>query len=271
MNTITVPQHPLAGTGPHGTSAIVGILGGMGPLATADLMTKVILNTPASCDQDHVPLVVLSMPAMPSRIDAILHGGPSPLPAMLAGLRLLQAAGAGLIAMPCNTAHHWHADLALACELPVLHIVDCTIAQLQAHEARVGVLGSAGTRKMRLYTDALRASGREPVEPTALDQRQWVDAAIDDVKAGRLAQGTARLRRAIDALAAQRVDAIVLGCTELPVAWAGQPYEGPARLVDATTALARACVDWHRLSGSMNANRTIAHGNPLARRLPVAG
>ena len=97
--------------------------------------------------------------------------------------------------------------------------------------------------------------------PTALDQQRWVDAAID-------------------ALAGRGVDAIVLGCTELPVAWAGQVFDGPARLVDATTALARACVDWHRFSGSMPttpasdgvlANRTMAHGNPLARRLPVAG
>lgn len=225
---------------------IVGILGGMGPLATADLMTKIILNTPAACDQDHVPVVLASLPQMPSRIDAIVSGGPSPLPLMLDSLRRLERAGAGLIAIPCNTAHHWHPALAGHSRLPLLHIVDCTLSELAASERRVGLLGSAGTRRMRLYSDPLRARGLTPLEPAADEQARWVDPAIDDVKAGRLAVAALRLERAAQALADRGADVVVLACTELPIAMSGVRWSRGARLLDATAALARACVAWHR-------------------------
>lgn len=245
---------------------IVGILGGMGPLATADLLTKIILNTPATCDQDHVPVVLASLPQMPSRIDAIVSGGPSPLPQMLDSLRLLERAGAGLIAMPCNTAHHWHPALAGHSRLPVLHIVDCTLGELAASERRVGLLGSAGTRRMRLYSEPLRARGLTPLEPAADEQARWVDPAIDDVKAGRLAVAALRLERAALALADRGADVIALACTELPIAMSAVRWGRAARLLDATAALARACVAWHR-SGDLDGRAYPASAPELVARV----
>src|SRR5688572_33509583 len=93
-------------------SPLLGVLGGMGPLATVDFLAKLIEETGAERDEDHVPVVVYSVPQIPSRPAAILHGGASPLPAMLEGVRTLERAGATAIAIACNTAHYWHDALA---------------------------------------------------------------------------------------------------------------------------------------------------------------
>jgi aspartate racemase len=228
------------------TPGVIGILGGMGPLASVDLLNKIIDETPADRDQDHVPVVVASIPQIPSRIDALTRSGPSPLPAMLDVLRRLERAGAGAIAMPCNTAHAWYEKLAAQTGLPILHIVACALAELAAGETRVGVLASAGTIKTALYSRPLRGSGREPVELSAFAQSNWVDPAIELVKAGRVDEATELLRPAARQLAQRGAQAIILACTELPIAMAGVLPQAPARHIDATRALARACVAWSR-------------------------
>ena len=103
---------------------MLGILGGMGPLATADFYAKLIAQTPAARDQDHVPVVIYAVPQVPDRTAALLRGGATPVPALLAGLRTLVAAGAQAIAMPCNTAHAWFDELAAQSPVPLLHIAD---------------------------------------------------------------------------------------------------------------------------------------------------
>src|SRR5690606_28553292 len=101
---------------------LLGVLGGMGPLATVDFLSKLIEETAAGRDDDHVPVVVYSVPQIPSRPAAIVSGGPSPLPAMLDGVRTLKGAGATVLAIACNTAHYWYDDLAAAAGIPIVHI-----------------------------------------------------------------------------------------------------------------------------------------------------
>ncbi len=96
----------------------VGILGGMGPLATVDLFAKIVENTPAVLDQDHLRIIIDNNPQIPPRVEAILQGGEDPLPAMVASAKLLAAAGADFIVMPCNTAHYWLDGLRAAVAVP---------------------------------------------------------------------------------------------------------------------------------------------------------
>jgi aspartate racemase len=110
---------------------VLGVLGGMGPLASAHFMVRLTELTPAARDQDHIPAVLWSDPRVPDRTEARLAGGADPLPALLRGLRGLEEAGCGAIAIPCNTAHGWHAAMQAATPLPILHIVDAAAAELR--------------------------------------------------------------------------------------------------------------------------------------------
>ena len=103
---------------------IIGILGGMGPAATADMFQKFIQLTPAHCDQEHIPLVISSIPDIPDRTTSILHEGESPLPAMEEYMHGLERAGAKCIIIACNTAHYWYNDLKKKCNVDMLNIID---------------------------------------------------------------------------------------------------------------------------------------------------
>jgi aspartate racemase len=228
-------------------SALLGILGGMGPLATADFMHKLIAETPAAGDADHVPVVVWSVPQIPDRPGFILHGGESPLPAMLDGIRVLRGAGATCIAIPCNTAHYWYDDLARAAGVPVLHIADAACDMLERRGIRgeaVGLMATRGTLAAGFYQQRLEARGYHPLLSTEADQRELVLPGIACVKRFRLDEAAALLLQAVARLRDAGARAIVLGCTEIPVAL--DHAGADAMAVDATRALAQACVRWWR-------------------------
>ena len=137
---------------------MLGILGGMGPMATVDFMGKIVRNTPASCDQDHIQMVVCSATDVPDRTAAILGHGADPFPAMLNALRRLELSGATRIAIPCNTAHHWHGALQAETSVPIIHIVDAVVDALaqQVHPT-IGVLATDGTVRAGIYQQRLAA------------------------------------------------------------------------------------------------------------------
>ncbi|HKX41673.1 MAG TPA: amino acid racemase [Burkholderiaceae bacterium] len=227
----------------HERGGIVGVLGGMGPLATIDFMHKVLAATPAERDQDHVPLVVASIPQVPDRSAAFRGDGESPLAAMIASGRRLRDAGAGLVVMPCNTAHLWFDALRAALDLPMLHLVDAAlddaIAQVGA-DARLGLLCTEATLASRLYLD--RAPRIDWVVPSATEMREWVMPGIAAIKAGALDRGRELLHAAAHALVQRGAQALVLGCTEVPLVLV--PGDTPAPVIDATAALARRAVRW---------------------------
>ncbi|MFO1329478.1 MAG: amino acid racemase [Rubrivivax sp.] len=227
---------------------VVGVLGGMGPLATIDFVAKLRAATPARTDQQHVPLVVSCIPQVPDRTAAFRGEGPSPLPALQDSGRRLVAAGAGLVVMSCNTAHLWFDELQASLGVPMLHLVD---AALEDALARVGARGRIGL----LATDATLASGlylnRRPpcapqglhwLLPTAAETSQWLMPGIAAVKAAQEVEAAALLGAAAQALVRRGADALVLGCTELPLALDAARAGVP--VVDAATALARRAVRW---------------------------
>lgn len=212
----------------------IGVLGGMGPAATVDFLAKIIAATPAARDQDHLPVIVRSVPQIPDRSAAILAGDDGPFRPMLDGLAMLEQAGAEVLAIPCNSAHHWHGRLARACGRPILHIAEAAAARLPP--GPVGLMATRGTIAAGVYQDRLGA-GRRLLLPDEAGQAQ-VDAAIAAVKAGR--SGAAPAEAAGRALLAAGARRLLLACTELPLAMAGGPLAGYC--ADATRALAEACV-----------------------------
>lgn len=242
---------------------VIGILGGMGPMATVDLAAKIIALTPASRDQDHLPMVIASMPQIPSRVAALVDDGPSPLPAMLAALARLRLAGAQRVAIACNTAHTWRAQLAEASPVPLFDMVGLAVAGLAPHERRVAVLGTAGTRRTGLYASALRRTGRLPIDLDPADQQVLADAAIDLVKAGRSERAAPLFEAAARRLLDRGAQRIILACTEVPIGFEHLSAQWRSRTLDATDTLARACVAWSLgAAGPMRHNR--AHGSEMA-------
>ncbi len=225
---------------------VLGVLGGMGPLASAQFMARLTLLTPAARDQDHVPAVLWSDPRVPDRSRGRMEGGEDPLPWLLRGIRGLQAAGCGAVAIPCNTAHGWYDEMA-AEGLPILHIVDAAAVELRRvlPAGVVGVMGTAGTLHMRLYQDRLERMGWRVIVPDDAEMAALVAPGIARVKANRVAEAYAPLAEAVRALAGRGAQAVVLGCTEIPLGIQAGPWrELGTPLVDTIDALALAAIRW---------------------------
>jgi aspartate racemase len=229
---------------------ILGVLGGMGPLASAQFMARLTLLTPAQRDQDHIPAVLWSDPRVPDRTRGKLSGGEDPLPWLLRGIDGLKAAGAGAIAIPCNTAHGWYEEMAAHAGLPILHIVDAAAAELRRRRIPAGTIGLMGTQAtldMRLYQDRLESKGFSCIMPTPEEMNRQVSPAIAAVKANQVAEAYEKLAGVVQTLAARGAGAVVLGCTEIPLGIQAGPHEtlGVA-LIDSIDALALAAIEWAR-------------------------
>jgi aspartate racemase len=223
---------------------LLGVLGGMGPLATVDFLAKLCAATPADGDADHVPHVTVSIPQIPSRVAAILRGGESPLPALLDARDRLRAAGATHYAMPCNTAYHWVDALREGHDAPFLHIADAAVDEVAAQApagARIGVIATEATHAIGLYARRLERAGFAVATPSAGDNARVVEG-IAAVKRGDAAEGGRRFAGVVEALAAAGCRAVVLGCTEVPPGLEAFRSRPAVPTIDPTDALARACV-----------------------------
>jgi aspartate racemase len=229
----------------------LGVVGGVGPAATVDFMAKIVRNTPAGRDQDHLKVVVDQNPQIPDRTAHLAGAGPDPTLALYAACLRLQEAGAGLIAIPCNTAHAFVARLQPRLAVPIVNMLAATADRacaLLPAGAAVGLLATDGTVRSRLYDDAFAATGLRLVTPDAAHQRLVMEAIYggDGIKAGRT-NGACRdrLLAALRHLVDRGARAIVLGCTELPLVLRGADVDVDGlrvRVLDPTDILAQACV-----------------------------
>lgn len=228
---------------------ILGVLGGMGPLASAHFMTRLTLLTPATTDQEHIPAILWSDPRVPDRTSA-RRGGADPLPALLRGIKGLVAAGSQAIAVPCNTAHGWFDEMSAEAGVPLLHIVEAAATELRkvvSSGRTVAVMGTAATLEMRLYQDRLAALGWKVITPEAGEMARLVSPAIAAVKSNRVNEAYAPLAEAVRALARRGAEALVLGCTEIPLGIQAGPWRSlPVPLVDTIDSLAIAAIAWAR-------------------------
>ena len=226
---------------------LIGVLGGMGPLATVDFMQKVIEATPAEPDQDHVPLIVYCVPQIPDRVGAACAGTDEPLPAMLAGVRTLEQAGVEAIAIACNTAHAWYDQLAASTRVRVIHMAQAVIDATSQNTKPVAVMATIGTLNAGIYQTYFEKAGWLAFVPKKPDQDMILDA-IAAVKRGEIERARASFDVAAASLLSSGADRLLLACTELPVAAKGSIHED--RCLDATVCLAQACVAFSRNVGS---------------------
>ena len=224
----------------------IGILGGMGPEAGAYFFERIIRETRAGRDQDHPPVVVYSLPQIPDRTEAILRGGPSPVPAIVRGLRALERAGADFAVMSCISAHYFHPRISAISPIPVLSLIDETLSEVgkaRPVPRKAGLIATSGTVRSGIFARAFEAAGLEILVPSARDQERLMTAIYGKkgLKAG-FATGMPRrtlLEIAWD-LVGRGAQAVVAGCTEVPLAL--QAEDLPVPLVDPMTIGARAAV-----------------------------
>ena len=217
----------------------VGVLGGMGPDATVDFMSKVIAATPAEKDQDHLHLLVDHNPGVPNRQAAILQGGEDPGPALAAMAGRLEAAGADFLVIPCNTAYVFQDSILAAVSIPLVSIIDVTIAEVGRRApgaTSVGVLATDGCLRAGVYQDALEARGLSPVLPDATEVRALMKL-INGIKGGNGDATTPTKMRALaEALCDRGAQAVIAGCTEIPLVLEPRMVRVP--LVSSTDVLA---------------------------------
>ncbi len=221
---------------------IPGILGGMGPEATIDLMRRILINTPALDDADHIRCIVDNNPKIPSRIEAILgDNGENPGPCMADMARRLEDWGADFLVIPCNTAHEYYAYVAEAVNIPVIHLIDLVVDRaVDTNDGlqTVGILGSNTIIKTGLYTEKFGQRGIRVVYPDDSFQERLF-RIIRRVKKGETGQDIRQEFNTIGQhLMDKNVETIILGCTELGII----ATDFPETVLDATEILAREVV-----------------------------
>ncbi|HLP59212.1 MAG TPA: amino acid racemase [Candidatus Deferrimicrobium sp.] len=205
-------------------SQTIGILGGMGPEATVHLFNIIVKFTKADSDQDHIPIIVYNNPKIPDRTAAILHGRPSPLPALIEGAKRLEKAGADLIIMACHTAHYFYNEICSQINIPFLHLQRETlhhIEQKQKNIKRFGLIATTATIKMGLFQSIFNESknGLEIVVPGAADQEMMMTAMYGEkgIKLGFKKEPRELLLKVIAHLKEKNAEAIIAGCSETSI------------------------------------------------------
>jgi aspartate racemase len=201
----------------------IGILGGMGPEATAHFFSLIIKHTAAAKDQDHVPVLIYNLPQIPERTPAILGKGPSPVPLLRKGVRTLARAGADFIAVPCISAHAFLPEIRRASPVPILSLLDEALASAKKRNPglkRAGLLASTGTVRLGLFTKTFAKAGIEIMAPTDKEQAIVMEAVFGKrgVKAG-FTEGRPK-KLVLDVarrLIKRGAEAIIAGCTEIPL------------------------------------------------------
>lgn len=224
----------------------LGILGGMGPLATLDLQQKILSATRADRDQDHLPVVVWNVPQIADRQRALAGTGPSPLPQLLDAVKGLNQAGVSHIAVPCNTAHFWYDELQAASSAQILHIADITAQALIAQSIRpttVGLIATQGTLTAGWFQSRFEGVGIRVITPENDEMERWFVPGCYAVKRGEIASGGLLLNALADRLISRGASKLVLACTEVPPALEAVLSVHLPQTIDSTAELARACVN----------------------------
>lgn len=224
----------------------IGILGGMGPEATAYFYEQIIGQTRAVTDQDHIKTIIYANPEIPPRTDAILGKGPSPAPLLVEGFRRLKDAGADFVVMPCVTAHYFYPEVKDQVDIPFISLLDEAVAWAKKEVPdlrKAGLVASTGTVESNLFHDAFGKAGVEVLQPEKEEQNQVMEAIFgpEGIKAG-FTTGFPKetLASIAKVLVARGADAIIAGCTEVPLVL--KDSDIPVPLVEPLRIAARACI-----------------------------
>ena len=217
----------------------LGVIGGMGPEATSYFYENMIRHTGASCDQEHVDMVILSHASMPDRTECIESGETGELLRLLKeDAQTLQNLGVGNIAITCNTSHYFYEEIQKSVEIPVINMVaeSARRALEMTHGGKVGIMATDGTLFGRLYHRECEKLGLTPVSPSKERQRDVMSLIYDDVKGGR-EPDRKKFQRVMEEFDSEGCGAVILACTELSVYKRDNPV--PENCLDAMDVLVR--------------------------------
>ena len=215
----------------------------MGPLATCDLFSKIIQITDASCDQEHVRICIDNNTEISDRTNAIIRHGKDPVPEMVKSAVRLQSFGADVLIMPCNTAHYFYDRILPFVDIPFLSMIDETAKVISDRGLRkVGLLATDGTLQTAVYEKAFKKRGISIMVPPPENQVHIMDLIYNGVKAGNKEIDTKPTKKTIEDLFRKGAQTLVLGCTELPVAFDLYGFDYPK--TDPTLILASRAVQF---------------------------
>lgn len=221
---------------------VLGILGGLGPMATVYFYEMITAHTKAKCDQDHIDIVINSRATTPDRTSFIIgKSSENPLEIMVADSKRLKEYGVTLLAIPCNTAHYFYDMLTDAIDIPFLNIMEETAAYLDGMGVkRVGVMATEGTVSTKTYNRYLEAHGIECITPTEAEQRLVTDIIYGDIKLGKRAD-MEKFNAVAESLFNKGAERIILGCTELSLIKRNEGLD--SRFVDSLEVLAKRAIE----------------------------
>lgn len=225
----------------------LGVLGGVGPLATIYFADLVVKMTDAKSDQEHIAMVILNHGSIPDRTNYILDNTkPNPLPVMIADAKKLQAADCDYIVIPCNTAHYFYDEIQKNVNVPIVNIIEETVKyaiKIVPDLKTLGVLATEGTIKSEAYRKVTDKYGVECKTPDAEDQQSLMNIIYGEVKAGKDVD-IFEFMRIVGNMRKQGCEAIVLGCTELSII--NKDFEltkKDSKIIDSMEVLARRSIE----------------------------
>lgn len=222
------------------SSLTIGILGGMGPMATVDLFQKIISLVPARKDQEHLHVIIDSNPMIPDRTEYLLDRGPDPTPLLIRTALNLERSGADFIVIPCNTAHFFHQKIQKELKIEVLHMVKETANYIEKGNFRSAViLATDGTLMTGLYNHYFEAKNITPLLPRK-DLQKLVMDSIYNIKAGHSSKARKSLLEVTSQMIKNGASCVVAACTEIPLVI--KPKDLSVSLIDSTAVLANAAV-----------------------------
>ncbi|WP_353894414.1 amino acid racemase [Proteinivorax hydrogeniformans] len=197
----------------------LGIIGGMGPLATAELFKRIVNKSDVQIDQQHLNILIDNNTAIPDRTAYVLDKGPDPTFELIKTARRLEEMESTFLAMPCNTAHVFYEEVQSKVNIPIINMVDETckyISSLFARGTKVGILATDGTIASKVYHDALKSHGHIPLSLDK-DCQQYIMDIIYSIKAGKAPISRQHFDNCTNLLIRQGAKPIILGCTELSI------------------------------------------------------
>ena len=221
---------------------IIGVIGGMGPLATMDFVEKLIMMTDAGCDADHLHVIIDSNTEIPDRVKAILADGEDPLPQMITSAKRLVQAGAQLLVMPCNTAHYYYEAIKAQVDVPFISMPRETVKDMASRGIRrAALLATSATIEAGVYTPLFEEAGIELMTLPPSGQAELMRHIFEGVKRGINDMDGAVLASELERMRASGAETFVLACTEVPIVFKNCGFTYPS--TDATLILARRAVE----------------------------
>lgn len=207
----------------------IGIIGGMGPLATVDLYRRIILRTKSSKDQDHIHVIIDSNTNIPDRTKAIIANGEDPTIELMKSAKVLENGGADFLIMSCNTAHYFIDKIKSCVNIPFVNMLEETVKytyNTYGKDTVVGIMATDGTIKSKIYEEYYSKYGIKTVTPEKT-QKKIMEFIYDVIKGGKYEEGTRLLFECVEELKEKGANVFLLGCTELSSAQYLYKIDGP--------------------------------------------